>query len=49
LLYGDGRWDLGATPEILGAERLSNLYSTPMEAVAWRNRDLFIASGDVAS
>ena len=48
LLYGDGRWDLGATPEILDSDRLSELYSTPMEAVAWRNRDLFIASGDVA-
>ena len=48
LLYGDGRWDFGATSEILDSERLSELYSTPMEAVAWRNRDLFIASGDVA-
>jgi iron complex transport system ATP-binding protein len=48
LLYGDGRWDLGATTEILDSERLSKLYSTPMEAVAWRNRDLFIASGDIA-
>jgi iron complex transport system ATP-binding protein len=48
LLYGDGRWDLGATTEILDEERLSRLYATPMEAVAWRNRDLFIASGDVA-
>jgi iron complex transport system ATP-binding protein len=48
LLYGDGRWDLGTSAEILDAERLSQLYSTPMEAVAWRNRDLFVASGDVA-
>ena len=48
LLYGDGRWDLGPTREILDSERLSTLYSTPMEAVSWRNRELFIASGDVA-
>lgn len=48
LLYGDGRWDLGPTAEILDPSRLSELYSTPMEAVAWRNRELFIASGDVA-
>ena len=48
LLYGDGRWDLGETAEILEADRLSELYSTPMEAVNWRNRELFIASGDVA-
>jgi len=47
LLYGDGRWDLGATREILNADRLSALYSTPMEAVEWRSRQLFIASGDV--
>jgi iron complex transport system ATP-binding protein len=48
LLYGDGRWDLGATHEILDCERLSRLYSTPMEAVNWRAHQLFIASGDKA-
>lgn len=47
LLYGDGRWDLGATREILDTERLSALYSTPMEAVNWRSRQLFVASGDI--
>jgi iron complex transport system ATP-binding protein len=47
LLYGDGRWDLGATHDILNPKRLSELYSTPMEAVDWRSRQLFIASGDV--
>jgi iron complex transport system ATP-binding protein len=49
LLYGDGRWDLGKSSNILGADRLSKLYSTPMEAVTWRNRKLFIASGDVTA
>lgn len=48
LLYGDGRWDMGATQEILNSERLSRLYATPMEAIDWRGRQLFIASGDVA-
>lgn len=48
LLYGDGRWDIGTTADILDSSRLSQLYSTPMEAVAWRNRELFVASGDVA-
>lgn len=48
LLYGDGRWDLGATAEILDSDRLSELYATGMEAVTWRERQLFIASGDVA-
>ena len=47
LLYGDGRWDLGATSEILNPARLSELYSTPMEAIDWRSRQLFIASGNV--
>ncbi len=49
LLYGDGRWDLGETCEILNSGRLSELYSTPMEAVAWRSRQLFIASGNVSA
>lgn len=48
LLYGDGRWDLGATRSVLDAARLSELYATPMEPVAWRSHELFVASGDVA-
>ena len=47
LLYGDGRWELGETREILCSERLSELYSTPMEAVDWRSGHLFVASGNV--
>lgn len=49
LLYGDGRWDIGPTAEVLDANRLGELYATTMEAVAWRSTRLFIASGDVAS
>ncbi len=49
LLYGDGRWDLGSTSEVLDEQRLSRLYSTPMEAINWRTTRLFVASGDVAS
>ena len=48
LLYGDGRWDMGATRDILDSERLSRLYATPMEAIDWRGRQLFIPSGDAA-
>lgn len=48
LLHGDGRWDLGVTSEILHADRLSELYRISMEAVAWRDHQLFVASGDVA-
>lgn len=48
LLYGDGRWDIGAASEVLDEQRLSKLYATPMEAVDWRTTRLFVASGDVA-
>ena len=49
LLYGDGRWDLGATCEVLDEERLTHLYRTEMEAVEWRDTRLFVASGDMAT
>jgi len=45
LLFGDGRWDIGTVDEVLEAERLSRLYSTPIEAVPWRGGSLFVASG----
>ena len=48
LLYGNGRWDLGPTIDILDTSRLSSLYATAMDAVTWRGRKLFVASGDVA-
>lgn len=43
LLYGDGRWELGATGTVLDEVRLSELYATRMEAVNWRGRDIFMA------
>lgn len=48
LLYGDGRWDLGKTTDVLDEDRLSELFATRMEALHWRSTRLFIASGDVA-
>ena len=48
LLYGDGRWDLGATNDVLDEARLTELYATKMEAVNWRATRLYVASGDVA-
>lgn len=48
LLFGDGRWELGPTDEILTQERLSELYSTRMEPVHWRGRNLFVASRNAA-
>ena len=49
LLYGDGRWNIGATGDVLDERRLSELYSTAMESVTWRSARLFIASGDVTA
>jgi iron complex transport system ATP-binding protein len=44
LLFGDGRWKLGKTQSVLTQARLSELYSTPIETVQWREHQLFIAS-----
>jgi len=46
LLFGDGRWELGIAADVLQAERLAELYGTPMEAVPWRDRQLFVARAD---
>lgn len=49
LLFGDGRWNLGQTRDILNESNLSELFATPMEAVDWRSHTLFVAtSGHVA-
>lgn len=45
LLHGDGRWEIGPVDEVLTEEKLSELYATPIEAVSWRSRQLFVASG----
>ena len=45
LLFGDGRWEFGATSEVLDEERLEALFETPMEAVSWRDGRIFIAGG----
>ena len=46
LLFGDGRWRLGSTTEVLTETGLGELFATPMEAVAWRSGQLFVAAGD---
>lgn len=45
LLFGDGRWELGAVDEILSEPRLEALYGTPIEAVQWRSQKLFVVAG----
>ena len=46
LLFGNGRWEFGTTEEVLDEARLEALFETPMEAVRWRDRRLFVASGE---
>ena len=46
LLFGDGRWELGPARRVLTAAALSELYETTMEAIDWRSRKLFVATGD---
>ncbi len=46
LLFGDGRWRLGKTADVLTETELSELFATPMEAVAWRSHRLFVAGSD---
>ena len=46
LLFGDGRWEFGPTDDVLDEARLEDLFETPMEAVRWRDRRLFVASGE---
>jgi iron complex transport system ATP-binding protein len=45
LLYGDGRWELDQTNAVLTEQRLTELYATTMETVAWRDTNLFVAAG----
>lgn len=45
LLFGDGRWRLGAVGDVLNERTLEALYAAAMDAVAWRGRHLFIAGG----
>ena len=45
LLYGDGRWTLGPSANVLNEDNLSELFATPMEVVSWRSQQLFVAGG----
>ena len=46
LLFGDGRWELGPTGDVLNERGLSELFATPMETVNWRSHKLFVAGND---
>jgi iron complex transport system ATP-binding protein len=45
LLFGDGRWEIGATRTVLTSETLSSLYATAIENVPWRDSGIFVAVG----
>lgn len=45
LLYGDGRWTVGRTDDVLSGDSLTELYATPMESVSWRGASLYVATG----
>ena len=45
-LHGDGRWHCGTTDEVLRPNLLSELFSVNMDAVTWRDRDLFVPTTD---
>lgn len=49
LLFGDGRWQLGNSEDVLNESQLSELFATQMEAVSWRSRKLFVAGSDHAT
>ncbi len=49
LLFGDGRWKLGASQDVLNEDILGELYATRVESVHWRSHKLYVASsGDPA-
>lgn len=45
LLDGLGNWHIGASDKVLTDERLSELYATRIESVAWRERRIFVVAG----
>ena len=45
MLFGGGRWEFGATPEMLTAERLSRLFGCEMRAVSDRQQTVFAVAG----
>ena len=42
LLYGDGRWELGETDDVLTPERLEALYGTAMHPLPWGGKQVFV-------
>ncbi|MBS3747514.1 MAG: ABC transporter ATP-binding protein [Wenzhouxiangellaceae bacterium] len=47
MLFGDGRWDFGPTPEMLTAARLSRLFGCEIRAVSDHRQTVFAVAGGV--
>jgi iron complex transport system ATP-binding protein len=45
LLFGDGRWQIGDSREVLTAETLSALFNVRMQPVTWDGMTQFVAAG----
>lgn len=45
LLFGNGRWEFGATPEMLTAERLSRLFECEIRAISDSRQTVFAVAG----
>ncbi|MDX1507729.1 MAG: ABC transporter ATP-binding protein [Woeseiaceae bacterium] len=46
LLHGDGNWELGDTQSVLDEARLSALYGTRVESIAWHSQKVFVTTGE---
>lgn len=42
LLFGDGRWMIGSTDEVLNGETLTELFATTMNPIRWQQYQLYI-------
>lgn len=45
LLDGLGNWQIGTSDDVLTDDRLSELYATRIESVAWREQRIFVTAG----
>ena len=45
MLFGDGRWEFGATPEMLTAARLSRLFDCEIRAISDQRQTVFAVAG----
>jgi len=49
LLFGNGRWLLGPSDEVLSEANLSRLYETPIQAIEWRGHRFFFTTDGLTS